>query len=89
MKAEDAVCLADYCDIMRCDVVRKHIMSEPAPGEAVHMNTDIEIWRESTGYHTALSPVGPRDLARVAPVQNTMFRATPPRLFLHLVMPLN
>uniref|UniRef100_A0A023EWL9 C2H2-type domain-containing protein n=1 Tax=Triatoma infestans TaxID=30076 RepID=A0A023EWL9_TRIIF len=64
--AEDAVCLADYCDIMRCDVVRKHIMSEPIPGEGMQVNTDIEIWREATSYHTALSPAGPRDLARVS-----------------------
>uniref|UniRef100_T1HAU2 C2H2-type domain-containing protein n=1 Tax=Rhodnius prolixus TaxID=13249 RepID=T1HAU2_RHOPR len=73
--AEDAVCLADYCDIMRCDVVRKHIMSEPIPGEGMQVNTDIEIWREATSYHTALSPAGPRDLARVSsPYGGTSFR---------------
>ncbi|XP_014293372.1 uncharacterized protein [Halyomorpha halys] len=63
--AEDAVCLADYCDIMRCDILRKQIMSEP--GEGPQINTDIEIWREATAYHTALSPTGPRELARVSP----------------------
>ncbi|KAL1124370.1 hypothetical protein AAG570_000999, partial [Ranatra chinensis] len=77
--AEDAICLADYCDIMRCDVVRKHIMSDPGPGDSVQMNTDIEIWREATGYHTALSPVGPRDLARVSSSQqNTVFSKPSP-----------
>lgn len=64
-QAEDAVCLADYCDIMRCDILRKQIMSEP--GEGPQVNTDIEIWREATAYHTALSPTGPRELARVTP----------------------
>ncbi|XP_024081800.1 uncharacterized protein LOC106670626 isoform X2 [Cimex lectularius] len=75
--AEDAVCLADYCDIMRCDIIRKHIMSEPIPGEGMHVNTDIEIWREATSYHTALSPAGPRDLARVTPY-NAAFRQSSP-----------
>ncbi|KAF6215399.1 hypothetical protein GE061_010151 [Apolygus lucorum] len=74
--AEDAVCLADYCDIMRCDVVRKHIMSEPTPGDGMQVNTDIEIWREATSYHTALSPAGPRELARVSPYAST-FRQQP------------
>lgn len=60
---------------MRCDVVRKHIMSEPIPGEGMQVNTDIEIWREATSYHTALSPAGPRDLARVSsPYGGTSFR---------------
>ncbi|BES88978.1 ZnF_C2H2 [Nesidiocoris tenuis] len=71
--AEDAVCLADYCDIMRCDVVRKHIMSEPIPGDGMQVNTDIEIWRDAASYHTALSPAGPRELARVSPY-NSAFR---------------
>jgi hypothetical protein len=34
-------------------------------GDGSHMNTDIEIWSEATAYRTALSPSGPRDLARV------------------------
>lgn len=50
---------------MRCDILRKQIMSEP--GEGPQINTDIEIWREATAYHTALSPTGPRELARVSP----------------------
>jgi hypothetical protein len=34
-------------------------------GDPTHINTDIEIWSEATAYRTALSPSGPRDLARV------------------------
>lgn len=61
-KAEDAVCLADYCDIMRCDVLinqdQKTVYSESG-------NTDIELWREaSTTYSKALAPTGPRDVAK-------------------------
>ncbi|XP_054257509.1 uncharacterized protein LOC129001608 isoform X2 [Macrosteles quadrilineatus] len=59
--AEDAVCLADYCDIMRCEVLRTQDLGP----DVTQGNTDIEIWREATAYHTALSPVGPRALARV------------------------
>ncbi|RZF34739.1 hypothetical protein LSTR_LSTR007791 [Laodelphax striatellus] len=69
--AEDAVCLADYCDIMRCEVLKTQDMGGAGgggggPDTAVQLNTDIEIWREATAYHTALTPAGPRDLARVA-----------------------
>ncbi|XP_046675605.1 uncharacterized protein LOC124364292 isoform X1 [Homalodisca vitripennis] len=73
--AEDAVCLADYCDIMRCEVLRtQDLGSEVSPG-----NTDIEIWREATAYHTALTPAGPRDLARVSLRGGVLQRAdTPP-----------
>ncbi|XP_076254137.1 uncharacterized protein LOC143192591 isoform X3 [Rhynchophorus ferrugineus] len=59
--AEDAVCLADYCDIMRCDVINtldlKTVSSD-------HENTDIEIWREASSYSKALTPSGPRDVAK-------------------------
>ncbi|XP_021927713.1 uncharacterized protein LOC110833678 isoform X4 [Zootermopsis nevadensis] len=63
--AEDAVCLADYCDIMRCEVLMTQEMGSPIMGDPTHINTDIEIWSEATAYRTALSPSGPRDLARV------------------------
>ncbi|KAL1497070.1 hypothetical protein ABEB36_008092 [Hypothenemus hampei] len=60
-KAEDAVCLADYCDIMRCDVISnldlKGVTSD-------HENTDIEIWREASSYSKALVTSGPRDIAK-------------------------
>uniref|UniRef100_A0A1B6C3F9 C2H2-type domain-containing protein n=1 Tax=Clastoptera arizonana TaxID=38151 RepID=A0A1B6C3F9_9HEMI len=64
--AEDAVCLADYCDIMRCEVLQTLDISSSSSLEASHLNTDIEIWREATAYHTALTTAGPRDLARVS-----------------------
>jgi len=60
-QAEDAVCLADYCDIMRCEV----IAAQENLGGYEGPNTDVELWRESTAYRTALTLTGPRDLARV------------------------
>lgn len=64
LQAEDAVCLADYCDIMRCEVVR-HQNLDLSPDGTSSLSTDLEIWREATTYHTALAPVGPRELIRV------------------------
>lgn len=55
------MCLADYCDIMRCEVLQTQDLGPETP-----QNTDIEIWREATAYHTALTPATPRDLARVS-----------------------
>ncbi|XP_059615290.1 uncharacterized protein LOC132260912 [Phlebotomus argentipes] len=62
--AEDAVCLADYCDIMRCEVLLSHD-STLSFGDAGTVSTDIEVWNEATAYRTAITPSGPRDLARV------------------------
>lgn len=61
--AEDAVCLADYCDIMRCDVL---IAQDPRISSLDDntINTDIEIWREASAYTKALTTAGPRDVAR-------------------------
>lgn len=60
-QAEDAVCLADYCDIMRCNVL---VTQDAKIAFPESVNTDIEIWREATAYRTALATSGPRDLAR-------------------------
>ncbi|XP_023020066.2 uncharacterized protein isoform X1 [Leptinotarsa decemlineata] len=59
--AEDAVCLADYCDIMRCDVLMTQDLKTVLPE---HENTDIEIWREASSYSKALATSGPRDVAK-------------------------
>lgn len=59
--AEDAVCLADYCDIMRCDVL---LIQDPKIVYPDTVNTDIEIWREASGYTKALAATGPRDVAK-------------------------
>lgn len=59
--AEDAVCLADYCDIMRCDVL---LIQDPKIVYPEIVNTDIEIWREASGYSKALAATGPRDVAK-------------------------
>lgn len=47
---------------MRCEVLR----TQDLGSDVTQSNTDIEIWREATAYHTALTPAGPRDLARVS-----------------------
>ncbi|GAB0094114.1 uncharacterized protein DMENIID0001_093390 [Sergentomyia squamirostris] len=62
--AEDAVCLSDYCDIMRCEVLLSHD-STLSFGDAATVTTDIEVWNEATAYRTAMTPSGPRDLATV------------------------
>lgn len=61
-QAEDAVCLSDYCDIMRCNVL---VSKDSTFGDATMMSTDIEIWREATSYRTALQSTGPKDLAKL------------------------
>lgn len=38
VQAEDAVCLADYCDIMRCTVWEHGIKGSSTS------NTDVELW---------------------------------------------
>lgn len=60
--AEDAICLANYCDIMRCKVlVAKD--STLSFGDSI-MSTDIEIWNEANAYRTAVTASGPRDVAK-------------------------
>ncbi|XP_062546851.1 uncharacterized protein LOC134212748 isoform X1 [Armigeres subalbatus] len=63
--AEDAVCLADYCDMMRCEVLVAKDATLSFGGDPNMMSTDIEVWNEATAYRTALSTAGPRDLAKV------------------------
>lgn len=58
------MCLADYCDIMRCEVVRHQNLDISRDGGS-SLSTDLDIWREANTYHTALAPVGPRELIRV------------------------
>lgn len=59
--AEDAVCLADYCDIMRCDVL---ITQDPKSVFPHAENTDVEIWKEVSSYSKALVASTPRDVAK-------------------------
>lgn len=61
--AEDAICLANYCDIMRCKVLIAKD-STLSFGDSI-TSTDIEIWSEATAFRTALSTSGPRDLAKL------------------------
>lgn len=43
--AEDAVCLASYCDIMRCDVLVA--LDSTLIGGGKKFSTDIEVWHEA------------------------------------------
>ena len=65
LQAEDAVCLADYCDIIRCEVLMSQDFGNQYLNDHSKMNTDVEIWRETTAYRTALVLTGPRDLVKV------------------------
>ncbi|KAF7996561.1 hypothetical protein HCN44_002207 [Aphidius gifuensis] len=65
--AEDAICLANYCDIMRCDVLAvteyDSILTNDQTGSLI---TDIQVWREHTeSKMTPFISCECRDLARV------------------------
>ncbi|XP_017075617.1 uncharacterized protein LOC108110876 isoform X3 [Drosophila eugracilis] len=53
-EAEDAVCLADFCDIMRCEVFETEDASSLKFGDQ-HIVTDIEVWGDSLGQNSALA----------------------------------
>ncbi|XP_034938531.1 uncharacterized protein [Chelonus insularis] len=64
--AEDAVCLANYCDIMRCDVLGMMELDGSLVDDAKgSVNTDIQVWRENTERTTPFVPCECRELARV------------------------
>ncbi len=53
--AEDAICLADYCDILRCDVLvtKNSFHDNSENGNNNPTSTDIEIYNEATALATA------------------------------------
>ncbi|KRG03578.1 uncharacterized protein Dmoj_GI21701, isoform D [Drosophila mojavensis] len=53
-EAEDSVCLADLCDIMRCEVFQTEDASSLKFGDQ-HIVTDIEVWGDSLGQNSALA----------------------------------
>ncbi|CAK1550106.1 unnamed protein product [Leptosia nina] len=60
-KAEDAVCLEDYCDIMRCQVLIAHgLLSDGAVP-----TTDVEVWQDLESARKALAPAATRSIAKV------------------------
>ncbi|XP_017766611.1 PREDICTED: uncharacterized protein LOC108555471 isoform X2 [Eufriesea mexicana] len=70
--AEDAVCLADYCDIMRCDVLgNRDFESSLVDDEAGHHSTDIQVWKENTEKRsTSVMPCESRgSFSRTYPVE--------------------
>lgn len=74
-QAEDAVCLADYCDIMRCDVLGNRDFENLVDDDGSHLNTDIQVWRENTEQQqqqqqqrgVSIVPCESRGLARMYP----------------------
>ncbi|CAK1602897.1 unnamed protein product [Parnassius mnemosyne] len=72
-KAEDAVCLADYCDIMRCQVLVAHGLLSGG----VEPVTDVEVWRDVEAARRALAPAGTRGLARAPQRRHQRSRAIP------------
>ncbi|XP_014486267.1 PREDICTED: uncharacterized protein LOC106750434 isoform X4 [Dinoponera quadriceps] len=82
--AEDAVCLADYCDIMRCDVLGTRDFENSVDDDSGHLSTDIQVWRENTEqqqrqqrqqHHqqrsTSVVPCESRGLARMYPADKS------------------
>lgn len=61
------MCLADYCDIMRCEVFLAQETNNQFLYEKNQQNTDVEVWRETTVYRTALTLTGPTEVAKVVP----------------------
>lgn len=66
------MCLADYCDIMRCAVWEAAATSKGASGQA--SNTDLELWKETSALIVAnsLSQPSPTALQSV-PVAGNIF----------------
>ncbi|XP_014611291.1 PREDICTED: uncharacterized protein LOC106790709 [Polistes canadensis] len=65
--AEDAVCLADYCDIMRCEVLGNRDFESSMDDEdddGGHLNTDIQVWKENTEQRSTSVVPCSRDVAR-------------------------
>ncbi|KAK7573877.1 hypothetical protein V9T40_011068 [Parthenolecanium corni] len=76
--AEDAVCLADYCDIMRCEVLQAQYEKQNNAGNGYFQLkgksipiTDLEVWREPS-QRTALSVItGSKKSSSTAYEKNT------------------
>lgn len=74
MQAEDAVCLADYCDIMRCQVLVAHGLLNGGSGPS----TDVELWQDAEAARKALAPAATRSIARVPTRRRHRTRPAPP-----------
>lgn len=78
LQAEDAVCLADYCDIMRCEVLQAQYEKQNNAGNGYFQLkgksipiTDLEVWREPS-QRTALSVItGSKKSSSTAYEKNT------------------
>ncbi|XP_034669775.1 uncharacterized protein LOC117902475 isoform X2 [Drosophila subobscura] len=52
-EAMDSICLADFCDIMRCEVFETEDANSLKFGD--HIVTDVEVWGDSLGQNSALA----------------------------------
>lgn len=72
-EAEDAVCFADFCDIMRCEVFQSEEAS--LTGGDTHIVTDIEVWGNSLGQSSALAKANAAYLSLI-PLRSSALGAT-------------
>ncbi|XP_030383850.1 uncharacterized protein LOC115631276 isoform X3 [Scaptodrosophila lebanonensis] len=73
-EAEDSVCLADFCDIMRCEVFQTEDSSSLKFGDQ-HIVTDIEVWGDSLGQNSALAKANAAYLSLI-PIRTSTLGAT-------------
>ncbi|XP_067626252.1 uncharacterized protein [Eurosta solidaginis] len=53
-EAEDSICLADFCDIMRCEVFQTEESSSLKTSDQ-HVVTEVEVWGDSLSQNSALA----------------------------------
>lgn len=59
--AEDAVCYANYCDIMRCKVL---LAKDAISFDDRTASTEIEVWNAANAYRATIATSGPKDLTK-------------------------
>ncbi|XP_022821161.1 uncharacterized protein LOC111352755 isoform X1 [Spodoptera litura] len=77
-KAEDAVCLADYCDIMRCQVLVAHGLLSGTGGPSTDIENLLQVWQDVESVKKALAPAATRSVARVNARRRHRARTAPP-----------
>lgn len=59
--AEDAICFANYCDIMRCKVL---LAKDAISFDDRTESTEIEVWNAAIAYRATVATSGPKDLTK-------------------------
>lgn len=60
-EAEDAICFANFCDIMRCKVL---LAKDAISFDDTTASTDIEVWNAANAYRAAISSAAPKDVSK-------------------------